>query len=543
MDSPRDKTVEHVRVSICSRSVDARSISPTISDTDAAALAQLGYKQEFRRAFSAVEVFGFAFGVVGLLPSMASVLAFAIPNGGPFALVWGWAVSVVFIMFISLTLAELGSAAPTSGGLYYWTFKYASPRYRRLLSWIVGYCNTIGLIAGLAGIDWGCAVQILAAVSIGSDMTFVPTTHQTFGIFVALLLCHGLAASLATRIIARLQWLYISLNIVLCLAVIIALPAATPTDFRNSASFAFGGVSNISGWPAGFAFTLSFLAPLWTIAGFDAPIHISEEASNARTAVPWAIILSSALAGVIGWGVNVAMAFCMGTDMGSIMASAIGQPMATIFFNGLGKHGTLAIWSFVVFTQFLMGINALIASSRQMFAFARDGALPFSSILYRMHPRIRTPVNCVWMSAFVALLLGLLALGGTAASSAIFSLGIAAQYFAFIIPIGSRFLGGAEWIPGPFSLGRWGLPVGVIAIAWMVFSVVIFTFPATPDPTTSSMNWMVVVLGAWMSLCLAYYYCPVYGGIHWFVGPKANVAINEVAAGSDMSRSFDEKET
>ncbi|EMD30997.1 hypothetical protein CERSUDRAFT_120205 [Gelatoporia subvermispora B] len=529
-------------VDVSSRPVEDRSVSPTTGDTDAAALAELGYKQEFRRSFSAIEVFGFAFGVVGLLPSMATVLTFAIPNGGPYALVWGWAVSTFFIMFIALTLAELGSAAPTSGGLYYWTFKYAPPKWRRLLSWIVGYCNTIGLIAGVAAIDWGCAVQIFAAVSIGSDMTFTPTTRQTVGVFVALLLCHGLVASLATPVVARLQWVYISVNILLCLAVIVSLPAATPKELRNPASYAFGGVSNISGWPDGFAFVLSFLAPLWTIAGFDAPVHISEEASNARTAVPWAIILSSAIAGVIGWGVNVAMAFCMGTDMEGILASPIGQPMATIFFNSLGKRGTLAIWSMVVFTQFLMGANALITSSRQMFAFARDGGLPLSSILYRMNPRVRTPVNCVWASAFVAFILGLLALGGTAASSAIFSLGIAAQYLAFIVPIGSRFFGGTPWIPGPFSLGRWGLPVGIVAIAWMMFSIIIFTFPASPDPDSTSMNWMVVVLSAWLLLCLGYYYCPRYGGVHWFVGPKANIHITERVVIEDTGSSRNEKE-
>ncbi len=58
----------------------------------------------------------------------------------------------------------------------------------------------------------------------------------------------------------------------------------------------------VDGWPNGFAFVLSFLAPVWTINGFDSAVHISEEAANARTAVPFAIIASTLVAGVLGWG-------------------------------------------------------------------------------------------------------------------------------------------------------------------------------------------------------------------------------------------------
>ncbi|KAH9910794.1 amino acid/polyamine transporter I, partial [Amylocystis lapponica] len=258
--------------------------SPQDGRTDEEILAHLGYRQEFKRAFSPFEVFGLVFSIFGLFPSIASVLVYALPNGGPVALVWGWGVCSIFLVIITLALAELGSAAPTSGGLYYWTFKFASPRWRRLLSWIVGYSNTIGLIAGVASVDWGCAVQLMAAVSIGSNTTFVPTTSQTFGVYAAILFCHAMVASLATSVVARLQTVYVVLNVLLCLAIIIALPAVTPDEFVNTARYAFGGFENLSGWPNGFAFVLSFLAPLWTISGFDSSLHISEEASNASVA-------------------------------------------------------------------------------------------------------------------------------------------------------------------------------------------------------------------------------------------------------------------
>ncbi|KAH9918712.1 APC amino acid permease [Epithele typhae] len=507
------------------------------SDNDA--LAALGYKQEFKRAFHPVEVFGLGFSIIGLFPSISSVLVFALPYGGPVALVWGWGICSCFLFLVACALAELGSAAPTSGGLYYWTWMYATPRWRKVLSWLVGYMNSVGLIAGLASIDWGCAVQLLAAVSIGSDETFVPTVAQTYGVYAALLICHAVVASLATSIIARLQGVYIALNLLLCLAVIIALPVATPKEFRNDASFAFGGFMNFQGWPNGFSFVLSFLAPLWTIGGFDAPVHISEEASNARTAVPWAIVCGVGIAGLLGFILNIVISLFMGTDIENILSNPIGQPMATILFNSLGKRGALGIWSIVVFVQFLMGSAILTAASRQMFAFARDGALPFSGVIYRVYPRTQTPVVAVVTCAGVALALGLISFAGTVADSALFSLAIVGQYTAFAIPIASRFLGGASargvWVPGPFTLGRLGAPVAAVAVAWMTFSIVILAFPTAPGPEASSMNYMVVVWLGVVALSLFYYNFPRYGGKHWFKGPQVTLDADSVAGSIEGS--------
>ncbi|KAK1230970.1 hypothetical protein PQX77_005944 [Marasmius sp. AFHP31] len=99
---------------------------------------------------------------------VSSVLIFSIPYGGPVAMIWGWTAAAGFLATVALALAELASAAPTSGGLYYWTFTFSPDKYRCFLAWIVGYANTISNIASVASIEWGCAVQIMAAVSIGT---------------------------------------------------------------------------------------------------------------------------------------------------------------------------------------------------------------------------------------------------------------------------------------------------------------------------------------------------------------------------------------
>jgi len=364
----------------------------------------------------------------------------------------------------------------------------------------------------------------MAAVSIGStNQSFVPTNAETFGVYAAIVVSHAVLCCLGTKILARLQTVYVVLNVLLCLAVIIGLPAATPKENRNTAAFAFGDFTNFNGWTNGFAFILSFLAPLWTICSFDSSVHISEEASNASTAVPWAIVYAIGIAGVLGWGINVSLAFCMGTDLEGIMGSSVGQPMAQIFFNSFGQKGTLGIWAIVVLVQYMMGSSMVLAASRQSFAFARDGALPFSGWLYRMNGFTKTPVNTVWFTCAIAILLGLLAFAGAAAIDAIFSLSVVALYTAYSIPIAARFLGDNDFVPGPFTLGRFSAPCALLSVLWMAFMGIVFLFPSTPQTATSDMNYTVVVLGGVMVLSLVWYYFPKYGGVHWFTGPVPTV--------------------
>ncbi|KZS88841.1 amino acid transporter [Sistotremastrum niveocremeum HHB9708] len=494
-----------------------------IQIADEALLATLGYKQEFKRAFTPLEVFGIAFSIIGLLPSIASVLFNAIPNGGPAAMVWGWLVASLFILAVGASMAELASAQPTSGGLYFWTYSLSSPRWKCFLSWVVGYANTIGSISSVASIDWGCAVQVMAAASIGSNGAFSPTNAQTFAVYCAIVLTHAVICCLGTQVLARLQTVYVVLNVMLCLAVIIALPASTPSNLMNSASYALGNFTNLNGWPNGYAFILSFLAPAWTICSFDSSVHISEEAANAATAVPWAIVGAIGIAGILGWAINVSLAFCMGTDLEGIINDPTGQPMATIFNNSFGSKGTLALWAFVVLVQYMMGSSMLLASSRQVFAFSRDGALPLSKYLYRMNSYTKTPVNTVWFSALLSILLGCLAFAGSAAISAIFAISVVGEYIAYIIPICARYMGTNEFKPGPFTLGVWGLPCAITAVLYMIFMSVVFMFPTTPQTDAPDMNYTVVVIIGIMALSVGWYYFPVYGGVHWFKGPVATI--------------------
>ncbi|KAL8764853.1 MAG: hypothetical protein Q9203_006780 [Teloschistes exilis] len=200
------------------------------NEDDAVDLAKLGYKQELRRNFTMLEVFGIAFSIMGLLPSIASVLAYSIP-AGPVGMVW----------------ADLASAMPTSGGLYWWTHFFASPATRNPLSFLVGYSNTLGLVGGLCSIDYAFSLMFLSVIAIARDGNWTPTDGQVYGVFLLAVLCHAVLSSVMSRIMGKLQTVFVFMNFVLIAATIIALPIGA-SDRRHSAKYIFTQTENLTSW-------------------------------------------------------------------------------------------------------------------------------------------------------------------------------------------------------------------------------------------------------------------------------------------------------
>ncbi|VDC02845.1 unnamed protein product [Peniophora sp. CBMAI 1063] len=515
--------------------MSSSDVSTKFEDEDE--LARLGYRQELRRDFGFLEVFGLALSCVGIIPSVVTLLVYAIPNGGPVAMVWGWMTASVFIIFVSISFAELGSAMPTAGSVYYWTHRLSSPKCRNLASWLVGYIDAITYFSGVTGVAYSCSVEILAAASIGSDLRYVPTTGHTYGLFIAVLLTQCILLGTKTSFIAKSQLVAVVINLALCLVFFVGFPTATPPEFKNTASYALGSFENLYTWPNGFAFILSFLAPTWTISGFDVSVHVSEEARNAKIVVPWALVCCTVLSAVLGWALNVVITFNMGTDLAVILDNPYGQPMATILLNAFGKRGALAIWSFVIIAQYINGLGVLTVSSRQNFALSRDGAFPFSRYIYALNMRSGSPIYSVWVSGGMAALVGLLSFAGPAALGAIFSVGVIGQYVADSVPIVARFWGGQPFTPGPFNLGRMSGPVAVVAVSWMWFMTIILLFPTTTPTNAQDMNYAIVVFGGVIALALVYYYFPKYGGVYWFKGPLSNLDKNDAGSLASARRS------
>jgi amino acid transporter len=370
--------------------------------------------------------------------------------------------------------------------------------------------------------------MFLSVIVIARDGSWSPTNGTIYGVFLATVASHALIASTMAKIMGKLQTVFVFMNFVLIFATIIALPVGTKS--RNSASFIFTQVDNLTTWPAGWAHMLAWLSPIWTIGAFDSCVHMSEEAANATKAVPYGILMSIGSCWVFGWILCIVIAACMNPDPSTLLGSPFGQPMAQIYYDALGKDGALGMMALLMIVQYLMGVSILVAASRQSWAFSRDGALPFSRFFRRIsttfgHIPLRTTIGC----ALLAAILGLLCLIAPAAAAALFSLAVAGNNLAWGVPILARLVWGqAKFTPGPFYTGRFSIPIAWTAIIFLTFGILLCMFPVGgPDPTAETMNYTCVINSAVWGGALAYY---AFDARKWFKGPVVTIDVAQLSA-------------
>lgn len=403
------------------QNVEEPQINAIMSTSDNQLLAEIGYKPELTRHFSTLQVFGVAFSIMGLLPSIASVLGTAL-TAGPAGALWGWIIASIFILTIGIGMAELGSAMPTSGGLYYWTNYFSPPKYKTVISYVVGNTNSIALVGALCSVDFGFAQEVLSIVVIATDGNFTVSPAKNYGVFVACVVCHIFITCASSKHISKLQTASIIVNLAIIVLYIIALPIGARHNFRDG-KFIFGELDNFSLWPKGWQFVLSWMPAIWTIGAFDSCIHMSEEAHNATRSIPIGIIGSISTCFILGTVIIIVTNACIQTSdiAGHIIGTNFGQPMAQVIFDALGKKWAIAFMVLIAIAQFMMGASILTAISRQIWAFARDNGLPFSFWIKKVNTKLSVPINAVWFGGILAIIMGLLCLIGPTGANALFS--------------------------------------------------------------------------------------------------------------------------
>jgi amino acid transporter len=209
----------------------------------------------------------------------------------------------------------------------------------------------------------------------------------------------------------------------------------------------------------------------WTFTGYDASAHASEETKDAARNAPKGILTAVIASAVAGWVMLVAITLAIGN-----LDEAVGAPNPFIFVleHALGRVGTALVWV-AVGAMWFCGLSSVTSNSRMLYAFARDGGLPFSKRLATVDARFQSPVVAVWVSVGMALALSVL----TQVYSVMAALSTIALYASYVLPIGCALWARRVGWPrtGPWSLGRFGPVVNVIAIAWVAFIVVLLSLP------------------------------------------------------------------
>lgn len=529
------------------------------SDADKA-LAAMGYVPVFKREFSLWSCFSFALSVSGLYGTVMTTFSYPLTAGGAAAAVWCWLISGAGALCLALSIAEIASAYPTSGGMYFTIKCLAPPTWVPVVAWLDGWLNLTGQICGSASASYGAAQMLLAAVAIGSDFTYAPTQGHIIGVMAALSVVHGLVNSMSTAWLNQLAKSYAVVHIGVLVAACVALLAMQKD--KHTAAYAFTDVDAQSGWsPPGFSFLFGFLSVAWTMTDYDATAHIAEEAKDPSRVVPKAIALALGFTYVVGWLFNVVLVFCMG-DPAEILASPIGQPVVQIFYNVMGKGPAIffAVAAFVVMN--FVCITALQAGSRTIWAFSRDSMLPGSSVWYRIWPVTDTPVLAVWLYTVLCVLINLIGLGSYITIAAIFNTCAIALDWSYCIPIMCKLFFN-RFERGPWHLGAASVAINVWGCTWTAFVSVIFLFPTvTPVhadnvgaiwalllPSRAETNWplyqmnyAVVILAVVFVVSMAYWYMH---GRTYYHGPRvrAHVVEGEVVNHDTDTVSDPEKST
>jgi amino acid permease (GABA permease) len=494
--------------------------APAEISADQQRLHELGYAQELNRHMSGFTNFAVSFTIISILSGCLTLYGYGMNTGGPVLITWGWPFVGLMTLFVGLSMAEVCSSYPTAGGLYYWSAKLA-PRNPAAWSWFTGWFNFLGQVAVTAGIDFGAAFFLNALLDV--QWGFDTRPWHTIVLFAAILVLHGLLNSFGVTLVSILNnvsvWWHIGGVLVIVLVLAIA-PA-----HHQSASFVFTHFVNNTGWGSKlYVILLGLLLAQYTFTGYDASAHMTEETKSAAISGPRGIVMSILVSLVAGWILLIGVTFAIQhytTEVGATV------PPAQIFIDALGATGGKLLLLIAIVAQLFCGMASVTANSRMIYAFSRDGALPGSSFWHKVNPRTRTPTNAIWLAAAGALILGLPYLWNDTAYAAVTSIAVIGLYVAYVLPTFLRLRLGSAFVRGPWHLGRWSKPIGIVSVVWVVIITVLFMLPTASPITWTNFNYTVIAVVAVLGFAGIWWLVSAH---KWFTGPKVQGTAAELAA-------------
>ncbi|WP_411073606.1 amino acid permease [Streptomyces sp. cmx-4-7] len=485
---------------------------PSVTPSEEERLAELGITQTLDRSMSGKQNFAVSFTIISILSGCLTMYGFGMNAGGPALIMWGWAFVGLMTLFVGLSMAEVCSSYPTSAGLYFWAHKLAPRRSAPAWAWFTGWFNTLGQVAVTAGIDFGAASFLNAYLNL--EFGYAATPGHTIVLFGLILLLHAVVNTFRVRIVGFFNtvsvWWHL-IGVVVIVGALLVVP-----DRHQSPGFVFTEFVNNTGWgSAVYVALIGLLMAQYTFTGYDASAHMTEETKNASVEGPKGIVRSILVSWVAGFVLLFGLTFAIQSYTGAL-ESGTGVPPAQIFLDALGASTGKLMLLIVIGAQLFCGMASVTANSRMIYAFSRDGALPFSTVWHKLNPGTRTPTNAVWLAAGGAFVLGLPYLFNSTAYAAVTSIATIGLYIAYVIPTFLRLRQGELFQRGPWHLGRWSKPVGVLAVAWVAVITVLFMLPQSAPVTVDTFNYAPVAVGVVLAFAGTWW---LVSARRWFLNP------------------------
>ncbi|MGZ8398992.1 MAG: amino acid permease [Gemmatimonadales bacterium] len=508
-------------------------------------LHRLGYAQQLFREMGGFSNFAISFSIISVLTGAVLLYGYGLKFAGPIINSVGWPLVSVFTLCVAASMAELASAYPTAGGLYFWAYRLGG----RGWAWITAWLNMIGQITITAGINVAASIYIIGAVtrifSVPADAAvpvFGSTTSWYFQIFVMVLIMipQVLINVLGIRLTARLNdfsvwWHIIGVAIIVALLIFLG-------QHHNSLSFLFSSSTSVNPLEAASADlgkgvpepalvfgNFKFASPLfalvpglmelyraapfmlvlllatlqaqWTYTGYDASAHVAEETVMARLNSAWGVFLSVAVSAVVGYILLLVLTWSI-PDGKVAETAADAYPVLYIVYNNLSTFFANVIAVIIGVAMWLCGLASITSMGRMWYAFARDDGMPGSRLIKQVSTKYRTPVWSIIITSVLAVLICLYA----SAFFVVTSISTITLYLAYMFPIylnwRNKRRGQGEFTTpatAPWNLGKWGPVLNVISIVWVIIISVIFSLPPN-ELVLWTMVGLAVVLGLYWQL-------------------------------------------
>jgi amino acid transporter len=520
----------------------------------------LGYAQELFRTMGGFSNFAISFSIISILTGAVILYDYGLAWAGTAAVMIGWPLITVFVLAIAASMAELASAYPTAGGLYYWASKMKNKNW----GWWTAWLNLIGQFAIVAGIDYAAAgfinATIVDKIFGGTFNTvvigFINGQLVTMGVILAIQLALNIAGINLVALLNQISvwWHIVIVAIVVVLIFLIGKPDASglnlfqiqPLDqagsWDNNLGFVQLKYGPATSYPVVLAFFFSLLLANWTYTGYDASAHVAEETVGARMSSAWGVFLSVAVSAVVGYIFLVALTTHLpnlSTLFPPVLDSTTTPTASQYYFGGgvavisilvynLGDAVGSLLSAGIAIAMWFCGLASLAAAGRMLFAFSRDDGIPGSRWLKRVSTRYRTPANSLVAVAVVSWLFTVAAfiVGTGTAIVIITAISTIFLYAAYGVVI---YLGATteEWrTHRVWSLGRWSRPIAYVAVFWVLVLMVLFSFP-----TSGNISWPFMV--GTVVLLLVYYFG--WAKAH-FAGPKVQGAEADL---TELEREFE----
>ncbi|MCP8970410.1 amino acid permease [Ectobacillus ponti] len=491
-------------------------------------LASFGYKQELLRDMGGFSNFAISFSVISILTGGVTLYGFGFNQGGPAIIGMGWPLVIIFCLFLSAAIAELTSAIPTSGAIYHW----ASILGGKGAGWFSAWFNMVGQITIVAGIDFGCA-------GFASSLLFEnPTKTELLTVYAVILASHALLNHFGIHLVSRLTQvsaIYHMLGVGFIIGVLVYYGPNHSVDYLFDTSFSTATNSTTPYW---FAFLLGLLQAQWTITGYDASAHTSEETIDAKVRAPWGVYLSVAISGIFGF-VLLALATMSITDANAV-ADGQGNAFIVVMEQAVGgTFGKVILWM-VTFAMWFCGLSGVTSASRMIYAFARDGGLPLSRLWGKVHEKFRTPAYAIWITVVLAFLCGIF----NNVYAVVTSLSVMGLHTSYLIPIVLKLRAQFRKIwtkedDGPWSLGGWSMFVNLVAAAWIVFLDVLLIIAPSDVQLTDSYTLTYTTGKAFVTVTILFVILYLVRARHTFAGPHLGTykEINERLTGKSGASS------